>query len=107
MYARCNPCEVAVRRDKTETVESTAMEKIHGVDYRGNVRRILSSRVGELLVGVDRVFWEDLRPQLEALAREIAIDPRHTRLTILGYFLKKPGSDPRRLDTFRSALRSD
>jgi hypothetical protein len=63
--------------------------------------------VGELLVGVDRVFLEDVRPGFQALAREITIDPPHTRLSKLGDLLKKPGSDPWRPDTFRSALRSD
>jgi hypothetical protein len=54
--------EVAVRRDETEAVESTAVQKVHGVDHQGNVGSVLSSRVGELLVGVDRVFLEDVRP---------------------------------------------
>jgi len=36
---------------------------------------------------------EDVRPRLQALAREITIDPPDTRLTELGDLLKKPGGD--------------
>src|ERR1700732_2274130 len=49
--------------------------------------------LGKLLVGVDRVFLEDVRPRLQALAREITIDPPDTRLTELGDLLKEPGGD--------------
>jgi hypothetical protein len=52
-----------------------------------------SSRVGKLLVGVDRVFLEDVHPRLQALAREITIDPPDTRLTELGDLLKKSSGD--------------
>ena len=40
-----------------------------------------------------RVFLEDVRPRLQALAREIAIDPPDARLTELGDLLKKSGGD--------------
>src|ERR1700758_723111 len=56
-------------------------------------RQLCSGRVGKLLVGVDRVFLEDVHPRLQALAREITIDPPDTRLTELGDLLKKPGGD--------------
>src|SRR6516164_6006564 len=58
-----------------------------------HVGRVLSRRVGKLLVGVDRVFLEDVRPRLQALAREITIDPPDTSLTELGDLLKKSGGD--------------
>ena len=67
---RCKAREVAVRRDETEAVEPAAVQKVHGVDHQGDVGRVLASRVGELLVRIDRISLEDVGPRLQALARE-------------------------------------
>src|SRR5208283_1412612 len=61
-------CEVAIRRNETEAVEPAAVQKVHGVDYQGDVGCVLPTRVGELLVRVDRVLREDLCPRFQALA---------------------------------------
>ena len=38
---RCKPREVAVRRDKAETIQPAAMQKVHGVDHECDVGRVL------------------------------------------------------------------
>ena len=82
--AGCKPCEVAVRRDETEAVEPAAVQKVHGVDHQCDVGRVLPTRVGELLVRIDRVFRKDLGPGFQALVREIPIDTPDTCLAELG-----------------------
>jgi hypothetical protein len=42
-------------------VRHMGFARLHrGIDHQGNVGRVLSSCVGELLIGIDRVFGEVL-----------------------------------------------
>jgi hypothetical protein len=85
--------EVAVGRDNAEAVEPSAVQKVHGVDHEGNVRPVLASRVGELLLGDNGVFGQNVGPWLQAWTREITIDSADTGLSDLGDLLKETTGD--------------
>jgi hypothetical protein len=46
---RGKACEVAVRRDKAETVQPAAVQKVHGVDHERDIGRVLARGVGTSL----------------------------------------------------------
>jgi hypothetical protein len=50
------PGEIAVRGNQTEAIEPAAMKQVHGIDDQSNVRCILPSGEGKLLLGMMACF---------------------------------------------------
>ena len=60
------------------------MKQVHGVDDQGYVGRILSGRIGELLLGYDGVLRQDVGPGLGSGIGEVAVDAANAGLPDLG-----------------------
>ena len=91
--SRSKACEVAVGRDQAKAVETATVQEIHRVDYEGDVGRLLTSRVGELLLGDNRVLREHIDPGLRAGACEVAINAPNACLADLGDLLEQAVND--------------
>ena len=65
------------------------MKQVHGVDDQGDVGRILSSRIGELLLGYDGVLRQDIGPALGPCIGEVAVDAADAGLPDLGNLLEQ------------------
>src|SRR6185369_2053221 len=69
------------------------MKQVHGVDDEGYVGRILSGRIGELLLGDDGVLRQNVGPALGPDVGEVAIDAANARLPDLGNLLEQSVRD--------------
>jgi len=76
----CQSGEVAVTGHQAESVEAPGIEKVHGVDNQGAVRRVLPPRVGKLLYRLDREMLQHLLPLRTGRDRKITIDSLNGRL---------------------------
>ena len=65
------------------------MKQVHGVDDQGDVGRILSGRIGELLLGYDGMLRQDVGPALGPCIGEVAIDAANAGLADLGNLLEQ------------------
>lgn len=55
-YARSKPGEITVGRDQAETVETTAVKQVHGVDHQCDIGRVFPDGVSELLLRDNRML---------------------------------------------------
>lgn len=74
------PCEIAVRGDEHESVESPGVHQVHRVDDERDVGRVLAFRVRKLLVGDEREDRELLLPAPKQRSGEVPVDSPHARL---------------------------
>lgn len=88
--------EIAVRRHQTESIEPPAVQKVHGIDHKGDVGCVLARGVGELLIGIDGMFSQDTDPGFKMGAGEITVNPAHAGLTEGGDLFEKTFRDLRR-----------
>jgi hypothetical protein len=70
-----------------------AMKQVHRVDDQGDVGRILSRRIGELLLGDDGVLRQNISPALGPCIGEVAIDAANAGLPDLGNLLEQSVRD--------------
>ena len=69
------------------------MKQVHGIDDQGDVGRILSGRIGELLLRDDGVLGQNIGPALGPCIGEVAIDAANTGLPDLGNLLEQAVGD--------------
>ena len=65
------------------------MKEVHRVDDQGDVGGILSSRIGELLLGYDGVLRQNIGPAPGPGIGEVAVDAANAGLTDLGNLLEQ------------------
>src|SRR5207237_1760250 len=87
--AGANPGKIAALRHQAESVESPHVKQVHRVDDQGYVGRILSRRIGELLLRYDGVLRQNIGPALGPCIGEVAIDAADARLADLGNLLEQ------------------
>jgi hypothetical protein len=90
--AGSDPREVTVGRHEAESIESTAVQKIHCVDHQRDVGGVLARRIGKLLLRDDGVFRQDVGPALRAGAGEIAVNAPNAGSPIFAISSKSPSA---------------
>src|ERR1700754_4809719 len=70
------------------------MKEVHRVDDQGYVGRILSSRIGELLLGYDGVLRQNIGPALGSGIGEVAVDAANAGLSDLCNLFEQTIGDP-------------
>jgi hypothetical protein len=65
------------------------MQQVHGIDDQRDVGRILSGRIGKLLLRDDGVSGQLIRPALRAGIGEIAVNATDACLAYLGDLLEQ------------------
>ena len=90
--------EVAVARHDTETMHAPAIHHVHRVDGHLHVGRVLAPRQVELLLRLDPVPVDEVRPALERRLAPVAVSAADVHLAQFG----KHGQD--RVDPGRAGI---
>lgn len=81
---------VAGVRDQTESVEVSGVEQVHRINGERAVCRVLPSRIGELLNGLNRILLEDFLPCRICLRGEISENALDRGFTESSNFSEQP-----------------